>query len=203
VDAVALAYDRIASDWCEARATAAAATFRERPWLDRLVHPLPAGARILDVGCGCGHPITADLIARGFTVVGLDASPRMLELARAAVPGTRFVLGDMRTADPGGPFAAVVAWDSVFHLPRDEHLNMFTRLRTWLVPGGRLLLSLGGSPAAALHAEMLGERFFYSAFAPAKALRLLEDAGFRVERWEVDDPSSHGHIAVLAVTPTG
>jgi len=202
VDAVARAYDRIASDWCAARA-AAAATFRERPWLDHLVRPLPAGARILDVGCGCGLPITADLIHRGFAVVGLDASPRMLELARAAVPAARFVLGDMRTADPGGPFEAIVAWDSVFHLPRDEHLNMFTRVRTWLVPGGRLLLSLGGSAAAALHSEMFGERMFYSGFAPSDALRLLEDAGFRVERWEVDDPSSHGHIAVLAVTPTG
>ena len=80
---------------------------------------------------------------------------------------------------------------------------MFTRLRTWLVPGGRLLLSLGGSAAAALHSDMLGEQMFYSGFAPPEALRLLEDAGLLVERWEVDDPSSHGHIAVLAVIPTG
>jgi hypothetical protein len=46
---------------------------------------------------------------------------------------------------------------------------------------------------------MHGETFFYSAHAPSEALRLLEGVGFRVEHWEVDDPSSRGHIAVLAV----
>jgi hypothetical protein len=26
----------------------------------------------------------------------------------------------------------------------------------------------------------------------------LETAGFEIEVWEIDDPSSHGHIAVIA-----
>jgi hypothetical protein len=87
----------------------------------------------------------------------------------------------------------------VFHIPRVEHEGLFRRFRSWLGPGGRLLVSLGGSADAELRSQMYGETFFYSAHAPSEALRLLEGVGFQVEHWEVDDPSSRGHIAVLAV----
>lgn len=197
-DEVIGAYDRIADAWRDAR-VGGAGTFRERPWVDRLVLPLLPDARILDAGCGCGVPIASYLVDLGFEVVGLDGSARLLELARAAVPGAQFILGDMRTADPAGSFDAIVAWDSVFHLPRDEHLEIFRRFLSWLRPGGRLLVSLGGSADAELRSEMHGATFFYSAHEPSEALGLLEGVGFKVEHWEVDDPSSRGHIAVVAV----
>jgi trans-aconitate methyltransferase len=196
-DEVIRAYDRIANAWRDAR-VAGAATFRERPWVDRLALPLPPGARIMDAGCGCGVPITSYLVGLGFEVVGLDGSARLLELARVAVPEAQFILGDMRTADPAGSFDAIVAWDSVFHLPRGEHREVFRRFRSWLRPGGHLLVSLGGSADAELRSEMHGATFFYSAHEPSEALRLLEGVGFQIEHWELDDPSSRGHIAVLA-----
>ena len=123
----------------------------------------------------------------------------MLDLARRAVPGVTFLHGDMRVAEPGGPFDAIVAWDSVFHIPRAEHAAIFSRFRSWLRPGGRLLVSLGGSGEDGFTSEMHGETFFFSGFEPIEALQVLCEAGFEVEHWEVDDPSSRGHIAVLAV----
>ena len=45
---------------------------------------------------------------------------------------------------------------------------------------------------------MYGAKFFYDAFEPQLARQLIETAGFEIELWEVDDPSSHGHIAVIA-----
>lgn len=53
------------------------------------------GARCLDLGCGNGT-LTAELAARGLDVVGMDASPEMIELARATHPELRFVLGTPR-----------------------------------------------------------------------------------------------------------
>ncbi|MBX9579077.1 MAG: class I SAM-dependent methyltransferase [Gemmataceae bacterium] len=164
-----------------------------------MVGSLPAGAAVLDVGCGCGRPIAEYLAGRGFRVTGLDGSARLLDHARRAVPAAAFVHGDMRTADPGGPFDAAVAWDSVFHLPRPDQTSMFARLAGWLVPGGRLLIALGGSADDGFTSDMHGETFFYSGHAPAHALRLLAAAGFAVEHWAVDEPSSRGHVAVLAV----
>ncbi|MBX9624640.1 MAG: class I SAM-dependent methyltransferase [Gemmataceae bacterium] len=195
-DGVTAAYDRIADAWRADRDTNG---FRERVWVDRLVGPLAPGAAVLDVGCGCGEPVAAYLAGRGFRVTGLDGSARMLDHARRAVPAGVFVHGDMRTADPGGPFDAAVAWDSVFHLPPADQTRMFARLAGWLVPGGRLLISLGGTADAGFTSDMHGQTFFYAAHPPAAALGLLVAAGFAVEHWEVDDPDSRGHVAVLAV----
>jgi cyclopropane fatty-acyl-phospholipid synthase-like methyltransferase len=190
------AYDRIAERWRADRL--ATSGLRERRFVDRLIEPLRPGARVLDVGCGCGAPIAAYLAGRGMQVTGLDGSARLLRYARELLPGATFVHGDMRTAEAGGGYDAVVAWDSVFHVPRGDHAALFGRFRSWLRPGGRLLLSLGGSGDEGFTSEMHGEAFFYSGHEPAEALGLLEAAGLAVEHWEVDDPSSRGHIAVLA-----
>ncbi|HKY61164.1 MAG TPA: class I SAM-dependent methyltransferase [Gemmatimonadota bacterium] len=190
---VAEAYDRVAERYAEARGTVAG-PFRRL--LDRLVQPLPDGATILDVGCGHGVPARY-LVERGFRLTGLDASTRLTALAREAVPEADFIRGDMRTADPGGPFDAILAWDSVFHVPRNDHAAVFAKFRSWIEPGGRLLVSLGGSGPEDFTSEMLGETFFYSGHAPEAALVIIQDAGFEIEHWEVDDPSSRGHVAVL------
>jgi SAM-dependent methyltransferase len=47
------------------------------------------GARVLDVGCGSGL-LARRLIAEGFDVTGIDASPAMVDLARGHAPGARF-----------------------------------------------------------------------------------------------------------------
>jgi len=38
----------------------------------------------------------------------------------------------MRTAHPDGPFDALVAWDSVFHVCRSEHASLFSRFHLGL-----------------------------------------------------------------------
>jgi SAM-dependent methyltransferase len=55
--------------------------------LRKLVHP---GARVLDIGCGTGEFLAALEPAKG---VGLDFSPKMVELARARYPGLTFLEG--------------------------------------------------------------------------------------------------------------
>lgn len=196
-EGVVATYDRIATEW-RAQRLAASPEFRELALVDRLISNLSPGDQVLDAGCGPGEPIAAYVSKRGFRVVGIDGSPRMIELAREALPDVTFLLGDMRTTDPDGPFDALIAWDSVFHLPRDEHRDIFARFHSWLRPRGRMLISLGGSSAPGYTSEMLGETFFYSGHEPGDALRILESVGFRIEHWELDDASSRGHIAVLA-----
>ena len=189
-------YDAIADLW---RRDRLATSFRERRFLERLIDGLPEGARVLDLGCGCGEPVGRFLARAGLEVTGIDASERLLEHARRALPGATLILGDMRTVEVDGPFDAIVAWDSVFHLPRDDHAALYRRMAGWLRPGGRLLLSLGGSGAPDFMSEMHGVPFFYSGHEPDEAVALLEGAGLRVEHREVDDPTSRGHLAILAV----
>jgi SAM-dependent methyltransferase len=74
-------------------------------------------------------------LAERFEVVGVDASERQIDLARANVPGASFIradLSEVRFED--GTFAAVTALYSISHLPRVEHGALFERT----LPGSRL-----------------------------------------------------------------
>lgn len=185
-------YDRIADAFEGARDG-----FEERRFVDELVETLPTPSRILDLGCGIGIPITRHVLAGGHEVTGLDLSPEMLRRARRNAPEAAYIRGDIATVEfRSGSFDAIIAWDSIFHVPRSKHEGVYRRCHRWLRPGGRLLLSCGGSEWEGT-SEMLGEEFFYSGLDPREARGLLEKIGFRIERWEVDDPSSRGHIAAI------
>lgn len=76
------------------------------------------GARVLDAGCGAGQ-VTAELAARGATVVAVDVSPRLIEIARRRLPEglpgrVEFVAGDMLDPDHGA-FDHVIAMDSLIY----------------------------------------------------------------------------------------
>jgi SAM-dependent methyltransferase len=53
-------------------------------------HGLKPPAHVIDVGCGTGL-VSAELVARGCTVTGVDVSEPMLERARARVPSATFI----------------------------------------------------------------------------------------------------------------
>ena len=54
----------------------------------------PRGA-LLDIGCGTGLHVAA-LVRLGYSVVGLDVDPLMLEVAHRKIPEGRLVLADLR-----------------------------------------------------------------------------------------------------------
>ncbi len=67
------------------------------------------GHRILDVGCGTGRHSRA-LAARGFEVVGVDLSPRFIEVAEAqAGPNETYLLADARELAFAAEFDAVIS----------------------------------------------------------------------------------------------
>src|SRR5690348_17992052 len=54
-----------------------------------------AGERILDLGCGTGA-LTAEIVARGAEVLGVDRSEEMIAQARKKFPALRFEVMDAR-----------------------------------------------------------------------------------------------------------
>ena len=114
---------------------------RDRRWKRRLVDlaaPLP-GARALDVATGTGD-IAFALCERSVRVVGLDVTPRMIELAKAKAGGrpAAFLVGDM-TALPFPPasFDIVTAGYGLRNVP-DLRGAIDEMLRV-LKPGGQML----------------------------------------------------------------
>ena len=78
---------------------------------------LPAGATVLDLGCGTGVPISQALIERGFNVHGVDASPTMVAAFRANFPNIPVDCAAVEDSDFfGQTFDGVVAWGLLFLL---------------------------------------------------------------------------------------
>ena len=112
-----------------------------------LIDALPAGSRVLDLGCGTGLPTARQLAGAGFEVVGVDLSHGMVELARRYVPDATFHRLDIADLRPGGPrdlgrFDAVTAFFSLLMLPRAEIPLALRTVRHILVPGGLFALSM-------------------------------------------------------------
>ncbi len=197
-------YDRIAAQWHK-NFRGQAYVDRTLRYVDRVLEGLPPQAEVLDLGCGTGEPIARHIIDRGFRVVGVDQSQKLLEIAHAVIPEAQLIHADMLDVQFTKTFAAAIAWDSVFHVSRQHHAAIYQKLADALDAGGRLLLSVGGSGADSLDSlergitsEMFGQAFFYDGYAPDIARQLIEAAGFEIEGWEVDDPSSRGHVALIA-----
>jgi SAM-dependent methyltransferase len=174
------------------------------PWtrfVDDLAGRLPAGAKVLDLGCGNGTK-TARLTG-SFEVTGVDISEQQLRLARAAVPEASFVQADFTELElPAEELDAVVALYSIVHVPRDEQPPLYARILGWLKPGGLFLASLShfGGPDRTEH--WLGVDMFFSGFDAETNGRLVREAGFELLIEEVvwmHEPEPDGDAAFLWV----
>jgi SAM-dependent methyltransferase len=174
------------------------------PWerfVDELADRLPAGARVLDLGCGNGAKISR--LADRFAVLGMDISERQLELARAAVPGAEFVHADFAELElPAETFDAVTALYSLVHVPREEQSVLLGRIRSWLKPGGLFLASMSHVGGEDRIDEWLGVEMFFSGFDAETNRRLVRQAGFELLADELvwmHEPEPDGDTAFLWV----
>ncbi|HEX8181129.1 MAG TPA: class I SAM-dependent methyltransferase [Pyrinomonadaceae bacterium] len=199
---VADAYDRIAERYLEWRAQQPRAGELTR-WLGLLSAHVPSGARLLDIGCGAGLPLTYALAQR-FDVTGVDISERQLELARKNVPTARFLHGDVTALDfAPASFDAVVASYSLIHVPRSEHEPLFRAVARWLSPGGVLLANFGiGNREIDYDANWLGAPQFWSSFDADGERAALTAAGFTIVCDQIEtmmeDNRPHRFLLVLA-----
>jgi O-antigen biosynthesis protein len=155
----------------------------------KLLALLDRPQRVLDVGCSTGY-LAERLQQRGADVVGLDMDERAVELAGRFCSEVH--VGDVETMElPFEPasFDAIVCGDLIEHV-RDPQA-LLARLRQFLSPGGRLVLSTPNIANWAIRLSLLFGRFRYTEwgildkththFFTRKTLReCLEAAGYRV-----------------------
>src|SRR5438128_1754439 len=99
--------------------------------------------RILDVGCGtCVLP--QKCLAARFRAEGIDASERMIAVARMCIPSELARVQRMQDLDEEARFDLIVSlsWSIHYCAGEEELTDMLRRLRRALVPGGRLLLQV-------------------------------------------------------------
>lgn len=116
---------------------------------------LPAGARILDVGCGPGRH-AVEFARAGLAVTGVDVSRRFLEIAaeaaRAAGVGASFFDVDARQMPFDDEFDAVVSiCQGGFGLMGKDDSLVLKRMAEAAKPGGRVVLTAFSALFEAAH----------------------------------------------------
>ncbi|CUI00404.1 class I SAM-dependent DNA methyltransferase [Leisingera aquaemixtae] len=137
---------------------------------------LPAGARILDLGCGPGH-WAARFKEMGFTVSAMDASPEMAELAKSGF-GIEVEVATFEAVRGKGPFDGIWANFSLLHAPRADLPGHLAQVHRALNPGG--IFHIGMKLGDGEGRDKLGR--FYAYYSEDELKNLLQDAGFTVTR---------------------
>jgi SAM-dependent methyltransferase len=186
-------YWRHARAWAEDRGT----TLIEGTWLDRFLALLPAGAAVLDIGCGSAEPIGRYLIEKGHSVTGVDSSPELIGICRERFPLQDWRVADMRALFLGRAFGGLLAWDSFFHLRPEDQRRMFPVFRAHAAPRAALMFTSGPAHGVAM-GRYRGEPLYHASLDAAEYRALLEASGFAVVAHRVEDPDCSGRTIWLA-----
>ena len=109
----------------------------------KIAQRIPAGARVLDIGCATGSFGAALQAERSCTVTGIEVDRHAAETARSR--GVEVLLADVQAAPLAGivggrTFDAIVLADVLEHLLEPRELLL--QLPDVLEPGGRVLVSI-------------------------------------------------------------
>jgi SAM-dependent methyltransferase/glycosyltransferase involved in cell wall biosynthesis len=156
---------------------------------------LPAGSRILDVGCGSGW--LSEYFARlGYEVKGIDISTDLVELSRERVAGVPyaadhetplrcvFQVHDIELSALAEKFDAVICYDSLHHF--EDERKVMCHLAAMVDVGGLLFILEGDRPSTGseteeeLNAVMQEFRTLESPFDHGYLRQLLEESGFAI-----------------------
>ncbi|WP_061290833.1 class I SAM-dependent methyltransferase [Herbidospora cretacea] len=164
------------------------------------------GDRLLDIACGAGLALEL-AAARGAEIAGIDASPRLVAVARDRSPGADIRVGDMHDLPwDDASFDAVTSFRGVWGTTPIA----LQEIHRVLKPGGRVGLTVWGhikkSPGAwalgpfrlAAPPKVDNQRDMVSLGRPGAGEELLEKFGFTGVRrvtvpfaWEFADPATY------------
>lgn len=131
-------YNKIADDWHNDHRN-------ENYWLgatDKFVSFLKPGSLIFDVGCGPGLK-SKYFIKKGFKVVGIDFSEKMIEIAQKKSPQGKFFVMDVKNIKKlHDTFDGIYAHAVLLHIPKKEILAIIRNLLNKLKNGGYFYIAV-------------------------------------------------------------
>lgn len=131
------AYDKLANLYAEPDRVENSMRWINKTLHGHLLHRLDAPAMCLDVGCGIG--IAAEVMGKaGHTAMGIDISPKMIEICKRDRTAGQFIVKDYADLNPGIRWDAIVAFAFLHLWPKDSVGPVIAKLWRDLKPGGFL-----------------------------------------------------------------
>ncbi len=150
--------------------------------IDAFVHRIKSSSNILDLGSGPGRD-SRYLSTRGFSVVSLDFSRRMLELGRCS--GAAHVQANIAELPfRADVFAAIWACASILHLPLADHNQALSEMHRVLAPEGLTAVSMkAGSGEGWSEGKSIQRDRWFTLVEPAEFIAQMNEAGFSETSW--------------------
>jgi SAM-dependent methyltransferase len=152
-------------------------------------------ARVLDAACGPGNVSRYLKTHRPeLQLLGIDLAPRMVELAREAVPSARFAVHDCRhLASLNRLFDGIICAFGLPYFSRVEAAGFVRAASNALEPDGVLYLStmLGSSEDSGLQRCSSGDQVYVNYYSEEEVIRLVQGGGFTiVKQKRIPSPSA-------------
>jgi SAM-dependent methyltransferase len=193
-DRIVAHYERHALSWDADRR---AASWTDKPFIERFLSLLSPGSTVLDLGCGGGSPVALHMAARGFRVTGVDSSPTLISLCQERMPDQDWIVADMRSLALGRRFGGILAWDSFFHLRHKDQETMFRIFAAHAAPAAVLMFNAGPGRGEVV-GSYRGDPLYHASLEPSEYEALLADHGFELIEHSINDPAKGGRIFWLA-----
>jgi len=155
----------------------------DRKLLDRFAALMQGAGLVCDMGCGPGQ-IARYLSDRGVSVVGVDLSSGMIQIAQKLNPDIEFRQGNMMALDiEDEAWAGIAAFYSIIHIPRPLAVLALKELSRVLRPSGLLLMSFHRGSGVVHKDEWWGKPVDVDAFffEREEMEQYMISAGFEIE----------------------
>jgi 2-polyprenyl-3-methyl-5-hydroxy-6-metoxy-1,4-benzoquinol methylase len=142
---------------------------------------VPAGGRVVDVGCGTGFLLYWLTKRGGVKPVGVDASPSQIEVLRKHLPSAEVYCADGLAfmKEHPGEFHALFCTDVLEHIPEDLLLDWVETARAALAPGGVFVCRVPNASNLTGSQARYIDLTHYRCFTVQSLEQLLTAGGFR------------------------
>jgi len=160
--------------------------------LRRFAESLRPGSLVCDAGCGpCGH-VSNFLSGLGLKVIGVDISPRCVDLARQEQPHIGFEVMNLRSlAFADGSVDGILAYYSLHYESAAVLTAVTDEFFRVLRPGGKILVVAKEGEGERWVSDPLGSgrEIFWKGFRADELAALLQSSSFQVEAVHIREPS--------------
>ena len=164
-------------------------------WCKRILKLRPNSKTALDIGCGCGIPVSKYFSEHGLHTVGIDISQRQIERAKKLAPQATFICDDyLRTNHK--QYDIITAFYSIIHIDRTLHKRVFEKLYIQLSDSGIAVLTVGHDKWEGYEDNWLGvegAKMYWSHYAVDTYHEMLNTMNFNIILDDFIPEGNSGH----------
>lgn len=156
---------------------------------------IPAGSRVLDLGCGPGNNISRIKALRSSCMfTGVDLSQTFLQIAGKAHPEATFIHGNICELQPTSSYDTIIASFCIVHLSDLETLELISFIGNSLMAGGSLYISfMEGAGAGFETTSFSREEIYFNYYRREEIEKHLLQCNIEIEEVRtVDYPEEDG-----------